>query len=309
MASTTAASQVGSTTELIELILSDLPLLDIIAASAVNKTFRNVILNSPMLQRKLFLRPTNALPRYWLPLEQYHDRTLFRTVTVDPDSSIFQPTSESRLDQHNFPLRVVSTCPLLKRPNEAKGSWTPYETFHQSIKWNSLSTSPHQWYLLPTKEASGRWKQMFLTDPPRKSVQCTLRWEGWFRVVLDITLEATRYVYRQAGVTFADLFDDTCNMPGPVLLQTACDDGHWMTMPRAGGGYECHIPITSLHAQIERVEKNNSQREMRFSKQSTVALPWTVALTERERHEIAAKANDIFYFIPDMETQTRYWRR
>lgn len=112
MADTTASTQLGETAELVELILSHLPMLDIVKVSGVNKNFRDAILNSVMLQRNMFLRATNALPQYWLPLKRYEGKTLFRVVTVDPDSVIFEPTPESSTDYHDLPLRVVSACPL-----------------------------------------------------------------------------------------------------------------------------------------------------------------------------------------------------
>jgi hypothetical protein len=139
---------------------------------------------------------------------------------------------------------------------------------------------------------------MFLTNPPCKSVRCTLLWEGWVHGVLDITLEATRHVYRQAGVTFADLIDDTCSMQGSVVIHTAHYDEHWLTIPREGGGYICYIPMTTLQEQIERCKKKNGERQMRLNNHSTVALLWTVALTDQEHNEMAAKVQDKFFFSP-----------
>ena len=304
MASTPASTQVGQTTELIELILSNLSLSDVIAATGVNRRFRNTILNSVTLRRKLFLSATNASPQYWLPLERYvlttlqRCQTLFRAVTVDADSLIFEPTPASRIDRNDLPLRIVSTCPLLERPSEAQGFWARHESSFDKLEWNQFSTSPNQWFLLPTKNITGPWKQMFLTNPPCKSVRCTLLWEGWVHGVLDITLEATRHVYRQAGVTFADLIDDTCSMQGSVLIHTAHNDEHWLTTPREGGGYVCYIPMTTLHEQIERCKKKNGERQMRLNNHSTVALLWTVALTDQERNEMAAKVQDKFFFSP-----------
>jgi len=304
MASIPASTQVGQAVALVELILSFLPLPDIVKLSRVNKTFRNTILNSVTLRRKLFLPATDASPQYWLPLERYIPttsqtcQTLFRTVTVDADSLIFEPTLTPRIDSNDLPLRIVSTCPLLERPSEAQGSRARCETSFDKLEWHQFSTSPNQWFLLPTKNITGVWKQMFLTNPPCKSVRCTLLCEGWVHGVLDITLEATRHVYRQAGVTFADLIDDTCSMLGSVVIHTACDDEHWLTVPRKGGRYICKVPMTTLHEQIERCKKNNDERGMRLNNHSTVALLWTVALIDQERNELAAKVEDKFFFSP-----------
>jgi hypothetical protein len=57
--------RVFSSPELLEGILSQLPVLDLVIATGVSKTFRNVIQTSPRLQRQLFVLPTNDKPEYW----------------------------------------------------------------------------------------------------------------------------------------------------------------------------------------------------------------------------------------------------
>jgi hypothetical protein len=53
-----ASDDLGLPHEIVEAILSHLPVFDLIVATGINMTFRNIVQNSPMLQRKLFLRPT-----------------------------------------------------------------------------------------------------------------------------------------------------------------------------------------------------------------------------------------------------------
>jgi hypothetical protein len=307
MANTSASTQVGETAELIELILSHLPTLDIVTASTVNKKFRNVVLNPVIpviLKRNLFLRATNALPQYWLPLKRCEGKTLFRAVTVDPDSVIFEPTPESSTDYHDLPLRVVSACPLLKRPSEAQGFWARCEIDSEQLEWNPCSTSPHQWYFLPAmNKPTGPWngKKMFLTNPPCKSVRCTVMWEGWAHGVLVIALEATRHIYRPEGVTFADLLADTYSKTGPVIIRTAHDDGHWLTSAVKCGGFVCTMPLTSIHEQLEKCKKTHGALKLRLNNHSSVALLWTVALTEKESNEMAAKVEDKFFFAPQIK--------
>jgi hypothetical protein len=317
MADTAASTQVGETAELIELILSHLPTLDIVKASTVNKQFRNVILNPVIpviLKKNLFLRATNDLPRYWLPLKRYEGKTLFRAVTVDPDSVIFEPTPESSTDYHDRPLRVVSPCPLLRRPSEAQGFWARYEIDSEQIEWNPCSTSPHQWYFLPAmNKLTGPWngKHMLLTNPPCKSVRCTVMWEGWVHGVLVIVLEATRYVYRQEGVTFTDLFADTYSKVGPVIIRTAHDDGHWLTGAAEDGGFVRNMPITSIHQQVEKCKKNHSELKMRLNNHLSVALLWTVALSDQEANDMAAKVEDKFFSAPEIKDLpgNKKWQR
>ena len=308
----TAVTQVGQTVELIELILSHLPPLDIVTATAVNKTFRNVVFSSHTLQKKLFLRPTNALPLYWLPLKRCPPISVFQTTTVDADSDIFEPTAGWRMELLDFsPLRVVYTCPLLERPSEAEGFWAHPATSLDKLEWQPISSSPNQWYLLPTKEITGPWKNMFLTNPPCKSVQCTLLWEGWVRGVLDITLEATRNVHRKEGVTWADLIEETCSTTGRVDIHTANKDESPWAIPCENGGYQYSILNSTLQEHIEACKKRNSEREMRLNNHSTVALLWTVALTDDERREMAARIEDKFFFTqtPEAAKGPKWLRR
>lgn len=150
---------------------------------------------------------------------------------------------------------------------------------------------------------TGPWngKQMYLTNPPCKSVRCTVMWEGWAHGVLVIVLEATRYVYRQEGVTFADLFDDTYSKEGSVIIRTAHDDGHWLTNAAEGGGFVCTMPLTSIHAQVQKCKKNHSALKLCLNNHSSVALLWTVALTDKEANEMAAKVEDEFFFAPEIK--------
>lgn len=136
---------------------------------------------------------------------------------------------------------------------------------------------------------------MYLTNPPCKSVRCTVMWEGWAHGVLVIVLEATRYVYRKEGVTFADIFDDTYSKEGPVIIRTAHDDGHWLTNAAEGGGFICNMPLTSIHAQVEKCKKNHSALKLRLNNYSSVAL------TDKEANEMAAKVEDKFFFAPEIK--------
>jgi hypothetical protein len=140
MVNIAASTQVGETAELIEFILSHLPMQDIVSASGVNKKFRNVILNPVIpviLKRNIFLRATTALPQYWLPLNwqrvTYKSDTRPRIGSIIHCHRIKSPgvigdavvqahlenVADGALDDWTdptFPLKVVSICPLLKVP-------------------------------------------------------------------------------------------------------------------------------------------------------------------------------------------------
>lgn len=126
-------------------------------------------------------------------------------------------------------------------------------------------------------------------------------WKGWEQGVLVITLEATRNVYRKAGVKFADLFDDIYTMMGSVIIHTAHDDGHWLTSAAEGGGFLCSMPTTSIREQIEKCKKNHGQLEMRLNNHSSVTLLSTVALSDQEYNETASETEDKFFFAQEIK--------
>lgn len=55
-------------------------------------------------------------------------------------------------------------------------------------------------------------------------------------------------------------------------------------------------------SRLKKCRKQNGELEMRLNNHSTVALLWTVTLTNDERKEIAANAGDEFFFTPDVKT-------
>lgn len=124
----TAVAKVCSTPELLEGLLSHLPVLDLVTATGVSKICRHVIQASPKLQRQLFMLPSNEKAEYWQlvrhrsdDLNEKPDRAyLYRIASpgvvgdtsfqarleaVTPDTSDWRHPSRS--------LRVVSACPLL----------------------------------------------------------------------------------------------------------------------------------------------------------------------------------------------------
>jgi hypothetical protein len=80
---TTPVAEVFNTPELLESVLSHLPVLGLVIATGINKTFRGAIQASPQLQRQLFLLPTNDKIEYW-ELDPYEigDNNSDRTVLI-----------------------------------------------------------------------------------------------------------------------------------------------------------------------------------------------------------------------------------
>jgi hypothetical protein len=75
--STVASDDLGLPHEVVEAILSHLPIFNLITATGINMTFRTIVQYSPLLQRKLFLRPTQKPTRYVrVEYPDYGDRTI-----------------------------------------------------------------------------------------------------------------------------------------------------------------------------------------------------------------------------------------
>lgn len=116
--------------EIMEAILSHLPIFDLISATGINMTFRNIVQNSPVLQRKLFLRP-NKGPVLYVRVE--HPDTGCRTLVAGEDGVVVGEHDDGRdgRDEHggeadasddpeqksewqwSDELAVVDICPLL----------------------------------------------------------------------------------------------------------------------------------------------------------------------------------------------------
>ncbi|KAK5691310.1 hypothetical protein LTR17_025696 [Elasticomyces elasticus] len=70
-----AAQQVLDLPELLESILLILPMRDLLLAQRVSKTFKQVIVSSPHIQRALFFAPGKAADVYLLLAQDMHNRS------------------------------------------------------------------------------------------------------------------------------------------------------------------------------------------------------------------------------------------
>jgi hypothetical protein len=260
---TTPVAKVFNTPELLEGVLSHLPVLDLVIATGVNKTFRNTIQASVHLQRHLFLLPTNREPEYW-KLVRRDTNGVFRPVDDHEANDEWDITivhlslPDVSLGYHLVPiasdtdgsapsrrsLQAVSLCPLLSPLQRHYRLATSTKSVHIGVKFDAKAIT-----------TGGPWSHMFLSNPPSKTVQYHLTWQGH----VDDTSIAEFHVHRgfhcEEGVTFANLADDAFHSLGMVTVRNSGRGRQYLNTTTArgrtsGAGYVAMIDDTTVQEQI-----------------------------------------------------------
>lgn len=279
----TAVAQVCSTPELLEGILSQLPVLDLVKATGVCKTFRNVISASPLLQEQLFMLPPKDKAEYWQPVEHERDASqpqahrarsvvhFYRVASPDViDNAACQAhlshlQAVEPLTQTRQALKVVSICPMLKVPAE----------YHYCGPITTLSMNAR------LSRAVEPWTDMFLTSPPCQEAGMHLIWESCVDGKTDIVLMVHGKVRCEEGITLAFLMDELARRPCTVCIMTPNKN------PLRRGQLR-DVSNTTLHDQIIICKKENSKRVMRLGMWSEIFLHGAFAPTESEYKDMAA---------------------
>ncbi|OCK79086.1 hypothetical protein K432DRAFT_300641 [Lepidopterella palustris CBS 459.81] len=147
-----AISTVLETTELLELILSHLPLPDLLRANRINKTFFSTIKFSPKIQSLLFFRPT---PRTAAPEPHYEINPLLTSVFPGWLAPM-PPAPDEDWD-------LVHNC--LSKPPAPNDTSTTARFLR--CKWN--------WRPDAFARADASWRRMFVTQPPVKQFSVEVR--------------------------------------------------------------------------------------------------------------------------------------
>jgi hypothetical protein len=218
-----ASDDLGLPREIIEAILSHLPIFDLIVAARINMTFRTIVQNSPMLQRKLSLRPTQK-PTLYVQVEHpaYGCRTLVaEESSVDVDE---HDDSEDSRDEHDgeayasddpeqdyewqwsFELAVVDLCPFLLHD---------HGKHNRSVRERVLYRGGEKVHFSRLAALAEHWANMYLTNPPCKEVIAHVSYHNDSSE--HISIIADRTVYCESGVTAASLLD-VLNMEGEVNI-------------------------------------------------------------------------------------------
>lgn len=232
----TTAIAVINIPELLESILSHLPMKDLFVASHVNKAFHRLIETSPTLQRKLFLLPGKSQPHYWQPVRnwitgKYH-------AVVAPSSEIVGPLPASE-DALGKPSLVARVNPILKLEGRKK--------MDMLIKRMVLPREDLDSALLDKRILGSKaWPHMYLTDPPCACVHIDVDYAATSLIGCTV-LRVRRCVYDPAGVTFGAIHD-ALHEKGPVAI--------YERRKYAQGDSEmCIEHETTIHEQLQILER------------------------------------------------------
>jgi hypothetical protein len=276
----TAATKVGSIPELLEGIFSHLPVLDLVVATGVNKTFRNVVQASPKLQQKLFMSPSTDETEYWrhIPVdgedEYIYDETFLYEI-VCPGASReahLASLASDRDDWIYYPprsLQVALASPLLQVD--------PWVLDHDKL----LSTNAAMTLHPRATKLAGHWTNMYLSNPPCKTVRYNLWWEGRVDGVCDVKFNIFGRFDRDEGVTFASLLDDVTNPRRAIKVWTPITEDHEDYDSTFPGCFDCHeVDQITLHEEIDRWKSLNSKRVVELSERSHISLGLTMVSNE-----------------------------
>ncbi|KAL1652257.1 hypothetical protein SLS58_000384 [Diplodia intermedia] len=150
--------EVLDTPELLELILSKLPVKDLLLAQNVCKTFNTAIASSPTLQQALFLRPFPATAT---------------PPSLSTSTKLFHyPGHEPTIDRwERNPLLAVAFWPWFDR-STPESIFFPLFWDYDTFKELGLADAAKRSALL-RPEAS--WRRMLLTQPPAAELQVMLQ--------------------------------------------------------------------------------------------------------------------------------------
>jgi hypothetical protein len=228
---TPVGGDLGLPLELLETILSYLPTLDLIVATGVNMTFRNLVQNSPTLQSKLFLRPTNK-PREFVKLQD--DCKVAVAAQKDFDHG-FLPYNKDDPAQQDLTYEIAALCPLLIPQAD-------YESDGESAYGGSRVVCLSR--LAPLAE---HWANMYLTNPPSTEVRFDLTYHGGYARQYSV---AERYnVSCETGVTLASLLD-VIYLKGDIVVER--EPGWWPHRYLGDmAGHKTDTTISQVIAELE----------------------------------------------------------
>lgn len=196
------------TAELLEGILQHLPVQDLILAQRICRTVRNNIINSPLLQTKLLMRPDpNSKRRTWLV--DYVTREVWTGARAE--SHVEQADSIARAVEP-----VIHNSLLFSTRSEDDHGLMLYKFRAHSISTSiSLRSCVREKLNLKTLFAQPSCRKMLLSSPPVKEVDMSfsgrcqyLPWEDrrglpkWFEDTV-----ARRTIVNESGVTFGEVMD------------------------------------------------------------------------------------------------------
>lgn len=232
-----AAITVLNVPELLESILSHLPMKDLFITGRVNKTFYRLIVTSPTLQRQLFLLPGKGQPKWQLLQSSIDGQKYASVASSSDDASAFPSTNITKLGN---PRSIVRINPLLEL---RRGSENKDMHIDKAMESRGILDSA---YLDERICESKAWPNMYLTDPPCTCVHIDVDYADTSLIGCPV-LRARRCVYDPAGVTFGAIYE-TLHEKGPIAV--------YERRKFVWNDYELYIEHnTTMREQVELQEK------------------------------------------------------
>lgn len=224
------ASVVFNIPELLESILSYLPVADLVSARSVNKTLHRLIDSSPRLQRQLLLLPGNDLPKYY-EWARNNNQTTDVVLSSSPPAVSY---SRER-------CRMIAKLNPLLMPV----GWGHEGTWDGTVFMATVDSTKIDERILNSKT----WPKMYVTDPPCTRMRVVFVYSEEVGFQRQPRIQIERAVYNPAGVTFADIWD-ALHSKGDV---TVFGDRE---LVREGHEEDLEVENTTLCEQIENHRRN-----------------------------------------------------
>ncbi|KAK6435383.1 hypothetical protein LTR95_008423 [Oleoguttula sp. CCFEE 5521] len=244
MARSAARHAVFSTTELLESILRQLPLVDLVAVQRISKVFHGCIAGSHKLQMKLFLEPSNDPPERWVAegRRQQDGQVQWRPAQehhIDGDWCDILPDDPSRIETPHL------LCPILEHEECTVSDQDVTYACNASIDAPFLRSRPDFNLASP-----GSWRKMYVTAPPCTKIYIEIKHKCWSnarRVSREVRFKASKTVCNADGITFGELLEGASIQPGKLdgyttKGRTPEDDSDWQL-----SDYEdFHMPFADI---------------------------------------------------------------
>lgn len=236
----TSAVAVFNTTELLEAILSHLPMEDLLVSCSVNRAFYKLASTAPTLQRKLFLLPANRHPPKW---KLVCDKINGPEHAVVSNPSDHDNTPSGPKLAYGEPAPVARLNPLLKLPEQCLTT-ADNIGFRHFADSRIAGTRCCDSAILDLRILESRaWPHMHLTDPPCTCAHIDIEYA--VQTLVDgPVLKVRRTVYDPAGVTFGAIFH-ALHAKGSVVKYY-------------GRGYAscpCLLPDTTIRKELQFLEQ------------------------------------------------------
>lgn len=211
-----ASAKVWNTTELLEQIISYLPVFDMVVISGVNKMSYNCFNSSKFAQSKLFLQPSHRAQSFWLYCE-FRDSTNFRFELEGKIVAQSFELSEEEYEKIHIArtakiakwVSAVALCPLLQLVD--------YQETSALGRIKRKGLYDERVILIGRPTENTKYANMILTDPPVHQVSAELTYKHTLHPLLMV--RARRYVVdANSPLTFNTVVQSARQQVGDVFV-------------------------------------------------------------------------------------------